>query len=137
MPPDPVRVADTNAWLAKAGSDLSAGAHELLAKPPFCSDALFHAQQAAEKAWKGFLVWHDKPFRKTHDLAEVGHQCTTLDPSLLGLAQRAAVLTQYAWRYRYPGEPVEPTRQEAEQALALAREVYEAVLARLPTDVRE
>ena len=52
MPPDPVRVADTRAWLAKAGTDLRAGAHELLATPPFCSDAVFHAQQAAEKAWK-------------------------------------------------------------------------------------
>jgi hypothetical protein len=30
--------------------------------------AVFHCQQAAEKALKGFLAWHDVPFRKTHTL---------------------------------------------------------------------
>ncbi len=136
MPHDPVRVADTRAWLAKAASDLRAGAHALTAGPPFAADALFHAQQAAEKALKALLVWHDVPFRKTHDLAEVGGQCAALDPSIEPLARRAAELTQYAWKYRYPGEPEEPTREEAERALSLAREVYEAILARLPEEVR-
>jgi len=34
MPHDPVRVADTRAWLSMAGTDLRAGAHELLADTP-------------------------------------------------------------------------------------------------------
>lgn len=37
---------------------------------------------------------------------------------------RAAELTDYAWKFRYPGEPEEPPREEAEQALTLARKVY-------------
>ena len=74
MPHDPIRAADTRAWLDKAHMDLKAAAHELTAVPPFTADAVFHAQQAAEKALKGFLVWHDAPFRKTHDLAEVGRR---------------------------------------------------------------
>lgn len=37
--------------------------------------------------------------------------------------------------FRYPGEEEEPAREEAEEALALAREVYAAVLARLPREV--
>ena len=45
-------------------------------------------------------------------------------------------LTEYAWKYRYPGEPAEPDEAEARQALALAREVYDAILARLPAEVR-
>ncbi len=136
MSHDPVRVADTRAWLTKAASDLAAGTYELTPEPPFAADAVFHAQQAAEKALKALLVWHDVPFRKTHDLLEVGGQCAALDASLEPLVRRAAVLTQYAWKYRYPGEPVEPTREEAEAALYLAREVYEAILARLPEEVR-
>jgi hypothetical protein len=48
----------------------------------------------------GFLTWHDLPFRKTHDLAEIGHQCASLDPSLEPLLMRAASLTQYAWKFR-------------------------------------
>jgi HEPN domain-containing protein len=136
MPHDPVRVADTTAWLTRALSDLGAGAHEMTADPPFSADAVFHAQQAAEKALKGFLAWHDVPFGKTHDLAALGRACSQIEPGLTSFGRRAARLTDYAWKYRYPGEPHEPPREEAESALALAREVYDAVLARLPADVR-
>lgn len=134
MPHDPARLADTKAWMAKAAADLAAGTHELTAVPPFTADAVFHAQQAAEKALKGFLAWHDVPFGKTHDLAALGRLCAQIDEGLAPLGQRAARLTDYAWKYRYPGEPEEPSREEAESALALAREVYDAVLGRLPRD---
>jgi HEPN domain-containing protein len=131
---DPIRAADTRAWLAKAEMDLKNAAHELTATPPFTADAVFHAQQAAEKALKGFLTWHDVPFRKTHDLAEIGHQCAAVDRSLEPLLMRAAVLTQYAWKFRYPGEPAEPSREEAEISIALARQVYEAIVLLVPRE---
>jgi hypothetical protein len=44
--------------------------------------------------------------------------------------------TKLAWMYRYPGEPVELARDEAEKALALARADHDAILARLPGEVR-
>ena len=47
---------------------------------------------------------------------------------------RAASLTQYAWKFRYPGESQEPSVEEAEQAIALAREVYQAIVLRLPPE---
>lgn len=56
MPHDPARLEDTRAWLAKAQMDLEAGAFELTADPPFSADIVFHAQQATEKALKGFLA---------------------------------------------------------------------------------
>ena len=37
MPHDPIRAADTKAWLAKAEMDLRAAAHELTAAPPFAA----------------------------------------------------------------------------------------------------
>ncbi len=136
MPHDPARIADTKSWLGKADMDCKAAAFELTADPPFAADVVFHAQQAAEKALKGYLAWHDSPFRKTHDLAEIGRQCAEIDSSIEPLLVRAARLTEYAWKFRYPGDPDEPTREEAEKALALAREVFDAVLARLPPEVR-
>ncbi|MBI1951427.1 MAG: HEPN domain-containing protein, partial [Acidobacteria bacterium] len=90
----------------------------------------------AEKALKGYLAWHDIPCRKTHDLAEIGRQCVKSDPSLEPLLIRAACLTEYAWTFRYPGDADEPAREEAEKALSLAREVFDAVLGRLPMEVR-
>ncbi|GEM_PF-2671939 len=41
-----------------------------------------------------------------------------------------------AWQFRYPEEPSAPSVQEAKEALALAREVYETILGRLPEEVR-
>jgi len=59
MPNDQARADDTRAWLAKAQEDLQA-ARRLLKPPRRLSNAAsFHCQQAAEKALKGFLAWHD------------------------------------------------------------------------------
>jgi HEPN domain-containing protein len=137
MPYDPVRLADTRAWIEKARLDLGAGEADLSHDPPFCGDAMFHAQQAVEKALKGLLSWHESPFRKTHDLRELFAACCAADPSLRSLGDRAEGLTPYAWVFRYPGESEEPARGDAEQALDLAREVFEAILARLPEEDRQ
>lgn len=108
---------------------------DLAASPPLVEDVLFDCQQA-EKAMKAFLTWHDQPFRKTHDLVEIGGQCVEIDAALEPLLRHAAPLSQFAWKYRYPGESEEPPREEAAAALALARQIYDAVLARLPSEVR-
>jgi HEPN domain-containing protein len=135
MPHDPELVAETRAWLRKAAQDLGAAAHGLTARPPFLGDVGFHAQQAVEKSFKGFLTWHSTPFRRTHHIEEIGEQCLRIDPSLRPLVDQAVPLSKYAWMFRYPGEADEPSREQVEQALALAREVHEAVLARLPEEV--
>ncbi|MGB9625069.1 MAG: HEPN domain-containing protein [Phycisphaerae bacterium] len=114
MLPDPNRVSDTRAWLRKAKGDLRGAQVCLGADPPLAEDVLFHCQQAVEKALKGFLAWHDRPFRKTHDLAELGRQVSRPEPSLESACRRAEPLTVYAsWVFRYPGEPGEPTVEEA------------------------
>lgn len=59
-------------------------------------------QQAAEKALKAFLTWHDRPFGKTHNLVELGGQCVLLDATLEGVLAPAGALTEYAWKFRYP-----------------------------------
>lgn len=136
MPHDPERIAEVRSWFQKASEDLRAAAFELTAEPPLTADIVFHSQQAVEKAIKGFLSWHDRPFRKTHNLVELGEAATTVDPALEASLRRAAPLTEYAWRYRYPGDLDEPSSEEAREALAVAREIFESLLSRLPTDVR-
>ena len=134
MPLDPARVADTLAWLEKAAIDLRSGRVDLDADPPILGDALFHCQQAVEKTLKALLTWHDQPFRKTHDLVELGVKCASLDPGLEDLLREAAPLTEYAWKFRYPGDVPDPSQQETDAALAIATRVFEAVTARLPEE---
>lgn len=136
MEADAARAADTQGWLRLAAADLRGGDVDLAADPPLVGDAVFHCQQAAEKTLKAFLTWHDIPFRKTHDLAEIGQQCVAVDPSLEALCRQAEALTTFAWIFRYPGAPEEPAVADAVDSLALARVVYQAVLSRLPGDVR-
>lgn len=127
MPLDSAREEDVRAWLEKAVDDLRTAAHVLTADPPITSAVTFHAQQACEKSLKAFLAWHDKPFRKTHNLEEIGEACLAIDPSLGDAIDEAVPLSEYAWRFRYPGEPYEPTVAESESALSIARKVYRAV----------
>lgn len=101
--------AEVEVWLAKADVDLRAAAFEFTASPPFVEDICFHAQQAAEKAMKAFLTWHDRPFRKTHDLGEIGIACVAIDASLEDVLKEAAPLTEYAWRFRYPADLNSPS----------------------------
>lgn len=136
MPPDAARVADARGWLRKAADDLRGAEIDLAAKPPLPGDAAFHCQQATEKALKAFLTWHDLPFRKTHDLAEVGQRCVVVDETLEAICREAERLTTFAWIFRYPGDVDEPPPEEVADALVLARRVYDAILARLPAELR-
>ncbi len=136
MPHDPVKIADTRAWLEKARMDLRSARVDLAATPPIVGDALFHCQQAVEKAIKALFAWHDHPFRKTHDLADLGARLAALEPSLEGLLKQTAPLTEYAWKFRYPGEMDEPPKTEADAALELMLKVLEAVEERVPEEAR-
>ena len=136
MPRDPELVAETRGWLERAREDLAVARRPLGGDPPFPGPVLFHAQQAAEKAMEALLTWHGRRFRKTHDLGELGQRCAEIDPTLEPLLRQAAPLTEYAWRFRYPGEPEAPTRREADAAIELAAGVLHAVTARLPAEVR-
>jgi HEPN domain-containing protein len=132
MQHDPVRSEDTRGWLIKAEKDLKSAKHGFSASPPLLEDVVFHCQQAVEKALKGFLTWHDVPFRKTHSLEEIGQQCIDLDPTIKDLIDQAVPLTEYAWKFRYPAEIEEPTLEEADSALAISQKVYSEVLAKIP-----
>jgi hypothetical protein len=71
----------------------------------------------------------------TPDLAVLGQYCIAIDPSLGALAVAANPMSRYAVEPRYPGfDP--PTVAEAREAIQLAREAHNAVLARLPKKVQ-
>lgn len=129
----PEKAAAVRGWLKKATDDLRGAQIDLAADPPFIEDALFHCQQAVEKALKGFLTAYDSPFKKTHDLDELGQACLQMDATLNDVIQPALPLTVFAWEFRYPGDAVVPSMAEAQQALALAEALHAVILQRLPS----
>jgi HEPN domain-containing protein len=132
----PEKAEEVRAWLRKSAADLRGARVDLQAVPPLVEDALFHCQQAAEKAMKAFLVLHDVAARRTHDLDELGAACERLCPELGPVIEPARELTVYAWRFRYPGEPADPTVDEARVALSIAQGVHDAIVVKIPDDAR-
>ena len=134
---DPILLSNTREWLRRAKEDLDAAALVLTVPSPLIRTALFHSQQAVEKAMKAFLTWHDAAFREVHNLEELGESCIRLDSTLASSVTRVTVLTKYAVRFRYPGAPYEPDVEEAQESLGLAQEFVEVVLAKLPQGILE
>ncbi len=131
---DPVLLADTRGWLQKAAQDVRGGEIDLAAIPPLLEDAVFHCQQVAEKSFKALLTFHNQPFRKTHNLEELGEACLAIDRTLQPVVDEAVPLTEYAWAYRYPGPALPLTQVEAGSALIIAKHVYQEILSRIPSE---
>ena len=121
MPHEALRATEAAAWMRKAADDLRGSQVDLDASPPLIEDSLFHSQQAVEKALKAFLTWHNTPFRKVHDLSELGELCVGVDAGLDAFCRRAEKLTVFATVFRYPGNYDAPPREEAIEALEIAR----------------
>jgi HEPN domain-containing protein len=131
-PYDPVLFEDVRAWLTKAAIDLRGAEIDLEAEPPLLEDALFHCQQAVEKSFKAFLVFHNQPFRRTHNLEEIGEACLQLDGTLRQIVDNAVPLSEYAWAYRYPGAPLLPEMEEVQSTFTIAQSAYRLMLERVP-----
>ena len=130
-PHEDARRRVTREWLRKAETDRGVAEHLLSENVAFPDVIAFHAQQAAEKYLKALLVWHEVDFPKTHDLDLLLDLIQTLDKPLADSLRSVIVLTRYGVDVRYPGDRPEATRQQAQEAMQLARLVVEAIAPRL------
>ncbi len=90
-----------------------------------------HAAVRGE-ALKALLVFHQRPFRHTHDLAELIEQCKKIDPESEKLFQiRADTLTIYGTEIRYPDDFYIPTPKAAESCVQIALKAREFIRIRL------
>ena len=122
-------------WLLKAQRDL-ATARKLAAGPePYLDTAIYHCQQAAEKAIKGLLVFYGQRFEKLHNVQLLVTLAQPFAPELGTLLEAAERLTPYATAFRYPGVELEPDQIEFDLALEAADKIYASVLSVLPKQV--
>lgn len=119
-------------WIRKAESDL-ASLNLALGAGTALDAACFHAQQAAEKYLKAYLIFADVNFPFTHNLAKLLDLCASHDPTFAGLAALVDPLTPYAVELRYD-EDFWPSLDTARQAQEAAQTVRGLVLARLPAE---
>ena len=132
MPPE---LEEVRQWLKKAYHDRRTAEVGLAQEPPITDTAAFHCQQAVEKLLKAFLVYHEHPFERIHDLRELAGRCSQYDAAFAKIEPIVDRLTPYAVRFRYPG-PGDPKAAQIEQALKVAQEVWDFVLERLPPEAK-
>jgi HEPN domain-containing protein len=117
-------------WFTKADHDLKAAESLLKAEEPLNDVISFHCQQAVEKCLKGYMVYLDLKFTKTHEIGELISIIEEKDPEITPLTERADTLTDYAVEIRYPENFLIPSYEEVREAIGIAREVQAYVKSR-------
>lgn len=122
-------------WLNKARRDLLSAKRLARGSDPYLDTAIYHCQQCAEKAVKGWLVYHDQTFEKTHDLRLLVTVASEIEPKFTEWFDSAELISPYATAYRYPGEILEPTEEEFQDALKAAARFYDFICSQLPIEL--
>ncbi len=123
--------SNVQAWLRKAEHDRLNIENNLVASDIPWDTVCFHAQQAAEKLLKGFLVSRGHDVTRTHDLVALLAECVGIVPSLATLEEDCRKLTYYAVSARYPDEVYEPDERDGREMVSALNRVRSAVLALL------
>ena len=123
-------------WLIKSEHDLGSASRLMEGDEPYLDVAVYHCQQAVEKAIKAYLTYRDIVFEKTHNLSLLLIDCIPLDSSFKQWEDVAEILTPYASEFRYPKDIMDPSKDEAEQALISAKAFVDFIIKLLPDEVR-
>lgn len=122
-------------WLKKARRDFLSAKRLARGNDPYLDTAIYHCQQCAEKSIKGWLVYHDQSFEKTHDLRLLVTLASEIEPKFAEWFDVAEQVSPYATAYRYPGEIFEPTEEEFQQAFKSAGKFYNFICNLLPIEL--
>ncbi len=120
-------------WLLKSRRDLQAA--ELLFQNQLFDVVVYHCQQSAEKSLKAYLTYREVVFQKTHNLSVLLQGCLVFEPDFEILRVSAETLTPFATEFRYPGDVIEPSQDEAAEALEMADLILNFVVQLLPDEV--
>lgn len=131
-------MSDTNpqSWLEIAEDDLACAVKLATPPDPHWKVAVYHCQQAAEKAVKAVLVHHVGALPKKlkeHDIGFLVEQLEAFRVDMDDLKVRAEELSDFATMYRYPSSEVEPLTQDVvDKAIADAATFIERARELLP-----
>jgi HEPN domain-containing protein len=112
-----------DSWFLKAEQDLKIIEQGMdRPKEDWVSEVLcFHAQQAAEKALKAFLIAKRVTPPRTHSIEILLEQCHQADPSFPNFDIRN--LSYFSVEIRYPDELYQPEAEETRYYAELSRRI--------------
>ncbi len=123
-------------WLTKADEDLGLSAFLVFENTSYLAAVGFHAQQAAEKYLKAFLVFKQREFPKTHDLGKLLDLVASVDTVLSDSLQQITYLSPFGVEFRYPGDYPNMSMEDARKALSMAELVRDSIVAALANEER-
>lgn len=119
-------------WLLQADHDLQVAQVNL--EHEFFADVCYAAEQAAQKALKGYLYFRGSTMVWKHSVKELAEECAKLESGFSALIEAGKILDQYYIPTRYPdvlAPPAVPfesyTREQAKEAMQLAERVVNLV----------
>ena len=121
--------ANFTKWLERAENDLRA-AHAILEyyEDPPTDTACYHAHQVAEKSLKAFLLKREGKLVRTHDLVELLNLCAAKEKGFARFKDDIQALNKYYIETRYPpDQPIKYSKNEAEEAVSIAKKILEFV----------
>ncbi|CAN5194193.1 hypothetical protein BH09DEP1_BH09DEP1_5160 [soil metagenome] len=86
-------------------------------KDPLIGVALYHIEQAVEKALKAYLICHDISFELTHSLGPLIKSCCDDDQNFVKFTADAKEINPYATKSRYPNKSYTPPTKTAVENL--------------------
>jgi HEPN domain-containing protein len=125
-------IEELKRWLKQAKHDLEAAKIDL--KNRFFADACYSAEQAAQKALKGYLYFRGSPLVWKHSIKELVTECTGYDHTFAELSESGKILDQYYIPTRYPdvlAPPAVPFESYTQTQAAEAAELAEKILAQV------
>ncbi len=92
----------------------------------------YFAHQTVEKSLKAFLIYHSIRFKKIHHLPKLLVMCIGKEQRFTEFDETCQTLNDYYVETKYPMDiSVVYTKEEAEEAINLAQEIYDFVKERV------
>ena len=122
----------SSAWFAYAQNDLRAAQVLTQFKDPLFGVALYHIEQAVEKALKAYLIFYQQKFALVHDLPPLLAACQKIDSGFSIFAADAKEISPYATKSRYPNNSfVMPEKTAVELLIDKAQHLIDFIRIRM------
>lgn len=111
-------------WLKRARSNLERAKSGKVSQGILYEDLCFDAQQAVEKSLKAILIKLSKSFPKTHSIGILLKLIEEAGVEIPENINQAKLLTVYAVDARYPGDYEPVSKEEYNEALKIAEDIF-------------